>query len=306
MILNINQLRAFSTAARLKSVTKAAQELMVSTPAITMQIRRFEEALGLRLTFRQGNSIQLTRIGRIMFAKSDRIFKQIKDMEGFLAGIAKDKAGILRVSCPQTPAKYFMPSLLTIFKKIYPNVKIVMDQGTSSEIVESIQNQKVDLGVIYCGHKHKRMKVKPLVKEEILLVAAVNSSHFLEKEISVNQLSTAPLIVPEEGSATREVVFAYLRKFNVKPVIAMESASVELIKQLVRQDQGVTFLVRSAVRDELHHRVLKVVPIVEGSPTIEYGIAYLQRKYLSPGAWAFVRLLEVGGQRSLTMTQQKK
>lgn len=299
MIINVNQLRAFSTAARLKSVTKAARELMVSTPAVTMQIRRLEEALGLRLAFRQGNSLHLTRIGNMVYTKSDHIFKQIRDMEVFLEDTVKDKAGVLKIACPQTPAKYFMPSLLTVFKKFYPNVKIVMDQGTSSEIVESLQNQKVDLGVIYCGHKHKRMKVKPLVKEEVLLVAATNNSHFLEKEITIKQLATVPLIVPEEGSATREVVFSYLGKFNVKPNIAMESASIELIKQLVRQDQGVTFLVRSAVRDELHHRYLKAIPIIEGSPTIEYGIAYLQRRYLSPAAWSFVRLLEVGGQRSL-------
>jgi DNA-binding transcriptional LysR family regulator len=101
-----------------------------------------------------------------------------------------------------------------------------------------------------------------------------------------------PLILPKEGSATRDVVFEYLRRFKVTPTVTLESASVGLIKELVSQDDGVSFLVRIAVQEDLKNKTLKSVRILEGSPTMEYGIGYLKRASLSPGAWAFLRLLD--------------
>jgi LysR family transcriptional regulator, transcriptional activator of the cysJI operon len=295
MILNINQLRAFATAARLSSITEAARELMVTTPAVTMQIRRLEQTLGVSLMYRGGNSIQLTEAGKTVFTRSNRIFEDIKEMEAFLGKLTKDTSGILRIGCPQTPAKYIMPRVIAAFKKTYPDVKIVMGQGHSSDVVKGIQNQTYDLGVVHCGGSSRKMKVIPIVKEDILLVASPHSVHVAAQEISVAQLASIPLIISQHGSALREVVLAYLRRFNVTPQIVMESANAELIKGLAAEDQGASFMVKSALKDELEKGVLKVISIIEGPPIIEYGIGYLQRKYLSPAAWAFVRLAESYG-----------
>jgi DNA-binding transcriptional LysR family regulator len=290
MILNINQLRAFATAARLKSITLAAQELMVTVPAITMQIRRLEQGLGLSLMYRQGNSIRLTEPGKTVFLRSSHIFEEIKDMEKFLGKLTIDTSGVLRIGCPQTPAKYVMPKLIMAFKKAYPDVKIVLSQGTSSEVLEGIKSQIYDLGIIHCAPTLRNIKVMPLAREDIMLVCSPNSTNIRAGAVSAAQLSTIPLIMPKEGSATREVVLSYLRRFNVTPFIVLEATSVDLMKELVKDDQGTSLMVRSAVRDDLQNGLLKSISIVEGSPVIEYGIAYQQRKYLSPAAWAFVRL----------------
>ncbi|MCX5814316.1 MAG: LysR family transcriptional regulator [Proteobacteria bacterium] len=292
MILNINQLRAFATAARLNSITEAARELMVTTPAVTMQIRRLELTLGVSLMYREGNSIQLTQAGKTVFLRSNRIFEEIKEMEAFLGKMTMDTLGILKIGCPQTPAKYIMPKVIAAFKKDYPDVKIVMGQGTSPEVMKGIQNQAYDLGVIHCGGRSRKMKVIPMVKEDILLVASPHSSNITAKEVSVAQLPAIPLIIPQYGSALREVVLAYLRRFNITPNIVLESANAELMKGLAIENQGACFMVKSALKDELEKGLLKVIPIIEGPPIIEYGIAYLQRKYLSPAAWAFVRFAE--------------
>ncbi len=292
MILNINQLRAFHAAAKLKSITLAAQELMVTPPAISMQVKQLEETLEMRLMFRNGNSIQLTEVGHTIFKRCDRIFKQIKNMEDFLEDISTAKSGVLKMGCPQTPAKYVMPRVITAFNKTYPGVRIVLDQGSSSEMAKTILSHKNELAVIRCGGDEKRLKVKSFGKEELVLVAAPKSQNLPTDETSVTQLSTVPLIIPKEGSATRDVVFEYLRRFKVTPMVILESASVDLIKELVSQDDGVSFLARSAVQKDLKNKTLKSVRILEGSPTIEYGISYLRRASLSPGAWAFLRLLD--------------
>ena len=292
MILNIHQLRAFYYAARHHSVSKAAQALMVTPPAITMQIKQLEENLGLRLIYRDGHAIEPTEIGRSVVQKAEAVFQGIREMENFLEDVSTSRAGELRIGCPQTPAKFIMPRLISRFQDAYPGIRILLDQGTSSELARKILNQEVDLAFVRYRPEEKRFKVKIMGREEVILLAAAGSNHTPGDEISVTQLTEPPLIVPKEGSGMRQVVFEYLRRHKVTPNVAMESGSVAFIKERLREGYGVSFLERYAVREELEQGVLKPIRILEGSPTIRFGIGYVQRRHLSPAAWAFLRLLD--------------
>jgi DNA-binding transcriptional LysR family regulator len=292
MIININQLRAFHAAAKAKSITLAAQELMVTPPAVSMQVKKLEETLDIRLMFRDGNSIQLTEMGSALLKKCDKIFRQVKNMENYLDDISTAKSGVLKIGCPQGPTKYIMPPVIAEFKKTYPGIRILLDQGSSSEMVKSILERKNELAIVRCRADEKRLKVKAVRSEDILLVAAPKSKKILTGEISVTQLSSIPMILQKEGSAARDVILEYLKKFHVKPMIILESAGVELIKKLVSQDDGVGLLAKTVVQEDVKNKTLKAVRILEGSPTMEYGIGYLRRASLSTGAWAFLRAVE--------------
>lgn len=265
---------------------------MVTPPAITMQIKQLEEDLGLRLVYRDGHAIELTEIGRSVFQRATRIFQDIRKMENFLEDVSTSRAGELRIGSPQTPAKFIMPRLISRFQKAYPGIRILLDQGTSSELAQKILNQEVDLAFVRYRPEEKRFKVKILGREEVVLVTETGSTYFAGDEISVTQLSEPPLIVPKAGSGMRQVVFEYLRRYQIKPNVAMESGSVAMIKERLRAGYGVSFLERYAVREELEQGILKPIRILEGSPTIQFGIGYGQRKHLSPAAWAFLRLLD--------------
>jgi DNA-binding transcriptional LysR family regulator len=292
MILNMNQLRAFYTAAKLGSVSKAAEKLMVTPPAITMQVKQLEATVRIRLLVREGNSIRLTQIGGQVFEKAKAVFQEIHEMEGFLEDISSGKSGELRIGCPETPARYLMPKLVAEFKESHPDIRIIIDQGRNAEMVKSIEDYRNELAIIQYRPNNSRLKVKVIRAEEVVLIASPTSSHIRSGEISATQLSEAPLILQREGSAVREVVLEYLRKFRVTPLIAMESSSVALLKEFVQQDNGVGFVERDAIREELNTGSLKIVRILEGSPVIEFGIGYRNRRNLSPAAWAFLRLLD--------------
>ena len=122
-------------------------------------------------------------------------------------------------------------------------------------------------------------------------MTAAESRHIAAKEIAITQMSSIPAILPKEGFGMRDVINEYLNLFKVVPNIVMESGSIALIKEMVRQDTGVSFLEKYAVKEELRSGVFKAIPILEGSPSIQFGIGYLQRKSLSPAAWAFLRML---------------
>jgi DNA-binding transcriptional LysR family regulator len=291
MILNINQLRAFYTAAKFKSITRAAHELMVTPPAVTMQVKQLEETVGIRLLVRDGNSIQLTHVGEIVFKKAGKIFQEIHEMESFFEDVSTVKSGELHIGCPETPLKRLMP-LIVAFKKTYPGIRIIIDQASNAEMVKSIEDHRNELAVIRYKPNNSRLKVKIVWKYEVVLVASTKSVHVPGSEISVMQLSEIPLIMRREGSAVREVVLEYLRKFRVNPLVAMESSSLALLKEFVQQDNGVSFIERDALDEEFKHGTLKPVHILEGSPILGFGIGYRNRKDLSPPARAFLKLFD--------------
>jgi len=291
MIVNMNQLRSFYTAAKLNSISKAAQTLMVTPPAICMQVKQLEETVNVRLLVRDGNTIRLTDTGVLVFKKAELIFQEIHELEGLLEDVSTGKSGELRVGCPEVPLKLLMP-LIIAFQKTYPGIRVILDKGSNAEMVKSIADHRNELAVVQYRPTDSRLKIKVIGKEEVVLVASPKSVHIPGSEISVMQLSEIPLVLRQEGSAVREIVLEYLRKFKATPLIAMESASIPLLKEFVRQDNGVGFLEHDAIDEELKNGSLKAVQILEGSPTIEFGIGYRNRKYLSPPAWAFLRLLD--------------
>jgi DNA-binding transcriptional LysR family regulator len=291
MIVNMNQLRTFYTAAKLNSISKAAQALMVTPPAITQHIKRFEEKIGIRLIVNDGNSIRLTGTGEGVMQRAEKIFEEIREMEGYLEDISAGKSGDLHVGCPEAPLLYLTP-LIETFKKTYPGVRIILDQGTNEEMVKSIVDHRNELAVVRYSHGNSKLKTKALWREEIVLVASPHSAHFSGSELSIMQLSQIPLILRREGSAVREVVLDYLRRFKVTPVVSVESGSTAGVKEFVRQDNGLGLVERGAVQEELKNGTLRSIHIVEETPFIEFGIAYANRRELSPAAWAFLRLVD--------------
>jgi DNA-binding transcriptional LysR family regulator len=292
MILNINQLRAFYYVAKSGSISKAAQELMVTPPAITMQVKQLEETVGIRLLVREGNSMQPTSAGQEVFKKAQRIFQEIHETESLLEDMSTFKRGELRIGCPEMPGTHPVPKLIAEFKKAYPGIKIIVDQGSDAEIVKSVEDRRNELVVVWPGPNTGRMKIRVIGKEELVLIASGKSSIAPGSELSVQALSEIPLVLKKEGSATREVVLEYLRKFRVHPQVATESSNTAVIKEMVRQDNGVAFVKRDALENQVSEGSLNVVRILEGSPMIEVGIGYRSRRELSPAAWAFLRLLE--------------
>jgi DNA-binding transcriptional LysR family regulator len=290
MILNMNQLRAFYAAAKHGSITKAAQELMVTPPAITIQVKQLEKTMAIGLLYREGNAVHLTEMGRAVFEKAENIFGEIKVLENFVEDVSTGKSGQLRIGSTQTSAKYIVPPLVAAFKDAYPGLKVILNQGSNAELVRSILDNKNELAIIR-NEYDRRLKVKTIGRTDVVLTAARGSAFFPSQTMSISELSNAPLFVPEEGSATREIIFEYLRRFKVTPSVAIESGNRDFIKQLVRQGKGVSFFERYEMEDPSEKGLVEI-RILEGAPVMEFGVGYLNRKSLSPGAWAFLRLID--------------
>ena len=188
--------------------------------------------------------------------------------------------------------------LIEVFKKTYPGVSVILDQGSNADMLSSIADHRNELAVIRHRPNNSRLKTKVMWQEDVLLIASPKSARWPSSEVSVMQISQIPLVLRREGSAVREVVLEYLRKFKVTPCIAVEATSTAVLKEFVLQDSAIGFVERDAVEQELKDGTLRSIRILEGCPIIEFGIGYANRRELSPAAWAFLRLLDKSGRLS--------
>ena len=292
MALNVNQLRSFYAAAKSESITKAAEELMVTPAAVTSQVKQLEENLGLRLLFRSGNVMRLTESGLAVFERTRKIFEDLENLEFLIADISKGKSGELRIGCSETAAIDLMPRLITTFQSHYPGIKVIVDRGTTSEMVKSVLDHKNELVVARYQPDDKRLKMRLMGRKEITLIAAYKSAHVLRHRISIAELNKVPLIAPIKGSATGEIIDEHLKQFKVSPRVVIETGSIALTKKLVQQDEGVGFVCRDEIAEELCTKRLREIRLLECSPCIEYGIGYLTRKNLSEQSLAFIRMID--------------
>lgn len=292
MQTNLNQLRAFFLAAREKNLTRAAETLCVTQPAITMQIKSMEHNLGLKLIQKCGKDFHLTEAGGVLFGYAERIFEIVEEMEYALKSFGDLAQGSLRLGTTHSFARYFMPDLISRFQELFPKVKVLLKEGNSQEIAEGVLSFKYDLGLIGRLPYDKKLKFVPYIKPEFWLVTPPGHRFANKKEISLHDLYDEPIILQEQGSGARYAMLSLLRSHGVNPSVLVEAGSVEFIKEYIMQGEGISFLYKAEVEREVKMGLLQVLKIKEGPIFLQTDIVFLRDIELAPPSRAFLRLIE--------------
>ncbi|MGD9115182.1 MAG: LysR substrate-binding domain-containing protein, partial [Desulfobacterales bacterium] len=273
--------------------TVAASELFITQPAVTAQVKSFEEACNLKLFKKRARRVYLTDEGRILFDFAERIFKYEKEIENIIDDMRELKRGILSLGTTKAYARYFMPLMISNFHKNYPNIKIQLNEGSSLDMIYSLLDFKIEVAVIARAMDHPEVNFFPFSKEEMAIIVAPNHplTRTRKKSISFKELADEPFIMKENGSGTRKLVEQLFEKEGCEPNALMETSNTEFIKQLVQRGEGVSFLVREAVAAEIADKMLAEVPLKGQKIYLEVSIAYLKNQVLSPPARAFVDTL---------------
>ena len=290
-MLNFNQLRVFYHAAKNLNFTAAANELFITQPAVTFQMKAFEEFCNLKLFKKRARKLFLTDEGRVLFEYAEKIFKFEKEIENVIDEMKELKRGVLSLGTTKAYARYFMPLMLSTFHKNYPKIKIQLNEGSSLDMTHSLLDFKNEVAVIAKAGELPEVDFFPFSKEEMAVIVAP-SHHFAKKKtITFKDLANEPFIMKEKGSGTRKLVEQLFSSENCTPDILMETSNTEFIKQLVQRGEGVSFLVREAVAAELSEKKLVEVPLKGRKIFLDVSIAYLRAQVLSPPAKAFVDTL---------------
>jgi len=291
MHINLNQLRAFYLAAREKSITRAAETLHVTQPAVTMQIKAFENQLKVKLFRKIGKELILTDVGKVLYGYAKRMFKIVDEMEYVLKSYGDLTKGTLTIGTTRSFARHLMPGLLSRFQQSFPNVRVFLKVGSSQEIADSIATFKYDLGIIGRLPNLDKLKVVPYTKEEFCVVISPNHRFAAESTVSLTEIKNEPIIIRESGSGSRHAILSLLASHKVKPSVLVEAGSVEFIKEYIIKERGISFLYKPEIELEAKMGLLKPLDIQEGPIWVQTDIVFAKRADLPPPAKAFLQII---------------
>ena len=272
------RLQVFHTVARLLSFTKAAEELHMTQPAVTFQVRQLEEQFNTRLFDRTHNRISLTEAGQRVYEFADRIFELYAEMENAVRDMTGEISGMLVIGASTTIAEYMLPSLLGDFKKQYPDINVHLKVSNSDGIVSMVENNDIDLGVVEAPVMNKNLVVEECRKDR--LVAIVPPQHALAslETVAIKDLLENAYIAREEGSGTREVIQEYLTDLGMQASdvhISMELGSPEAIKGAVEAGMGVSIVSEVTIHKELQLGSLVALDL---DPPIQRPFSFVHQK----------------------------
>jgi DNA-binding transcriptional LysR family regulator len=239
----LHQLKVFEAAARHSSFTRAAEELFLTQPTVSMQIKQLTKSVGLPLFEQVGKRIYLTEAGKELFATCKQIFDTIAQFEMKVADLKGLKQGQLRLAVITT-AKYFIPRLLGPFCKLYPGIEIALQVTNHEGIMERMVGNLDDLYIMSQVPEHPDVNFQPFLENPLVVLAPLNHPLAKQKNIPIQRLADEPFIVREPGSGTRRSVQQLFDEQGVTVKVKLELGSNEAIKQAIAGGLGISVLSR--------------------------------------------------------------
>jgi LysR family transcriptional regulator, low CO2-responsive transcriptional regulator len=291
--ITFRQLETFSAVARLRSFTRAAEELHLTQPAVSIQIRQVVETIGLPIFEQTGREIALTSAGEEMEAMVRRLDDVWNRFESAIDELKGLKRGKLRVGLVMT-AKYFLPRMLGAFCQRYPEIDIELEITNREKIIERLRGNQDDLYVMSYPPEDMDVVSQRFLDNEFVVLAP-NAHRAANKRLTLQDLAGEPFLLREVGSGSRHVIDQHVQRAGIHLNVRLSLASNEAIRALVASGLGLAVLSRHALGDSLERDGLAILD-VEGFPLQQpWSVVHLRNKVLSLPAQAFLdELLQTG------------
>jgi DNA-binding transcriptional LysR family regulator len=288
--MNLKHLETFHYFCRFASMTKAAESLNISQPAVSQQLRSFEAECGVRLFYRESNLYKLTEVGESLFLLTKRIFCRVEQIDGLLQKAQKTSAQRLRVGSTKGYARTLMPDLMAQFQNKFPKIHVRLSEGNSAELITRLRNRQEDLVVVARTGYDSSLRAIPFAKAEFLLVARPDHPLAFGSPISMKALTGESLIIREEGSGSRDAILKKLGQNGVTPSVVVESESLSFILAYIERRMGVSFILSHEIERELSSGILRPIALEEGNITFHADIVTLRNEPLSAPTRSFLKI----------------
>lgn len=290
--MNLKQLEVFHLVVKKGSCTKAAEELNVTQPAVTIQVKSLEKSLNLKLIQHFGEKIQLSEAGELLYQYAEKIFDLVSEADEKMRDFKKLMRGTLQIGTTKNYARYIMPSLLTTFQARFPDIRVILDEGNSEDMARSVLDMKNEMAFICQINIDRRLKSIFFSSVEFVLVVSPQHRFSQRGSISFRELNGEPVILREKGSGSRAAILRRFDLYGIKPSVIIEVGSLDFIVGYVKQGKGISFMFEPDIKEELEKGLLKVIPIEEGNVIFFTDIVYHSEQPLSPPAQALLKIVE--------------
>lgn len=288
MNYTLHQLKIFLKVAEYQSITKAADELHLTQPAISIQLKKLQEQFDLPLTEVVGRQLYITDFGKEIMIRSQRILEESDAIKFTIDQYKGYLTGSIKISVVST-GKYVIPYFLRAFIDRYPGIEISIDVSNKNKVIEGLYKNESDFSLVSIVPDDLKVSKVELMENRLYLVGNADFNGQIKRS---KDLEKVTLLFREEGSATRKEMLGFLEKNNIKFKKSMQLVSNEAVKQAINAGLGFSIVPLIGLRTALKNENMQIYPL-KGLPLItKWNLIYSQGKNLTPGQQALVDFIE--------------
>lgn len=290
MNYTLNQLQIFLKIVQTQSVTKASEELHLTQPAVSIQLKNFQDQFEIPLTEVVGRKIYITDFGKEIAIAAENIINQVYAINYKTQAFKGQLTGRVKISVVST-AKYVMPYFLSGFMNKNSGVELLMDVTNKSKVLESLENNEIDFALVSILPNNHNIEYLELLQNKLFLVG--NAKPNFKKNVKNEEIfKDLPLIFREKGSGTRQTMVNFIESNNLSVLKKMELTSNEAVKQALIAGLGYSIMPLIGIRNEIQNKELQIIP-VKGLPiTTNWRLIWLKGKKHSPVSLSFLEYLK--------------
>lgn len=291
MNYTLHQLIIFLKIVETKSITKASEKLHLTQPAVSIQLKKFQDQFDIPLTEVIGRQIFVTDFGKEIAETAEKILHQIQEINYKTLAYKGQLSGRLKISVVST-GKYVIPLFITNFLKQNQGVELELDVTNKARVIESLQKNEVDFALVSLLPENLEIDKIDLMENKLYLVGN-NEFNFSTEKNDKSILQHIPIIYREKGSGTRQVMERFLEHNKLQLTKKMELTSNEAVKQALIAGLGCSIMPLIGIKNELNNGDLHIIPI-KGLPLKSiWQLIWMKQKNLSPVAKAFTNYLTI-------------
>jgi DNA-binding transcriptional LysR family regulator len=289
--MDTRQLAAFCAVVERRSFSQAAEQLGVTQPAVSLQIRSLEKRLGLQLLDRSGRRVEPTDAGRRLYRSAQRMLALEEQLLAELGDEAGGElTGRLEIGASTGPGGTVLPVALAEFQQLHPAVRIALQVSDTQHVIEQVARREVELGVVGAARRHRGVVFEPFFHDEVVL-AVPRGHRFAGGTVTLDELKTEPLVLMQEGAGVRQVIDEELRAAGVRLRdldVTLELGLQESARSAVLGGYGITFISRSAIEADLAAGTVGVARVEGLDPSREISLVRSAGRAESRVGQAFV------------------
>ncbi|WP_127530123.1 LysR family transcriptional regulator [Paenibacillus kobensis] len=291
-MINFELYKVFYLAAKSGSLSQAAKSLFLTQPSVSHAIKQLEEHMGVTLFTRNARGVTLTQEGNVLFSYIEQAYNFISLAEEKMAEFKSMDSGELRIGGSDSLFKHYLLPYLETFHEHYPGVGIHLTHGTTPEIISSLKEGSIDLGVVRLPIIDPQLEVKEGIQLQDCFVAGSRFNELRDRVLTMEQLTQYPIILFSRNSRARMAVTELFREQGCELKPEIELGSVDLLIEFARKGLGISFVTREFVAKELEEGSLFEVKLDVALPPSKVGIMTLRHIPLSIAAKAFIERIE--------------
>lgn len=290
--MNFHQLHIFNVVAKHRSFSKAAAELYLSQPTVSVHLQKLEQELGMELFEQLGRNIFLTDAGRMLFIYTQKIFSLAEEAERALEELQGLHKGRIRLGASTTPGIYYLPKLLGQFKEDFPGIELILDVNNSLEIEKKVLSNQLDIAVIGHVPSEPDLIAETFRTDHLVMILSPDHPLLKQDQITLADIARQRFILREPGSSTRQIIENAFAREGIHLLVSMEYGSTDGIKHAVAANLGISIVSELAVLLCEQTGLVVVREIPGMNINRDFSLIYHKDKHLAPLTQTFIQAIK--------------